>query len=110
MQLIDAPELRRKNDLWHEVKLAKQVKIEAENWFTDFLEKALDMGCKNVRSSENARKTRRDGNGIQKRSFIGHTLLNKVIQWAEQSNGNNRWLNPDAIEAVKKLKLKFKNA
>ncbi|GLJ36392.1 hypothetical protein SUGI_0730580 [Cryptomeria japonica] len=109
LQLANAPGLRRNNDLLHQMNLAKQVKVEAENWFTEFLEKSFDMGWKNLRSSENAKKTRGVCNGTPRCSFSRHTLLNKVIEWVEQSNSSNRWLNPEAVEVVKKLKGSLKN-
>uniref|UniRef100_A0A0D6QS42 Uncharacterized protein n=1 Tax=Araucaria cunninghamii TaxID=56994 RepID=A0A0D6QS42_ARACU len=110
MHLVDAPDWKRKTDLCHVVTLAKQVKIETENWFTQFLEKAFDMGWKNDRSSENSGRSRIDFNGFHKWKFSRHILLNKVIQWVEQSNSCHKLLNPEAAEAVKKLKLRFKNS
>ena len=42
----------RNNNLFHMITLEKQAKIEAENWFTGFLEKAFDKGSRIVRSGK----------------------------------------------------------
>lgn len=106
---VNVPDCKRKN-LFHIIALAKQVKIEAENWFTEFLEKAFDKGSRIVKSSEDGGKNKEDSLRVHKWTFRRRVLLNKITQWVEQSDSSNRWLNPDAAETVKKLKLRLKNS
>lgn len=108
-QPVNVPDCRRKN-LFHIIALAKQVKIEAEKWFTEFLAKAFDKGSRIVKSSEDAGKNKEDSLRVHKWAFRRRVLLNKITQWVEQSNSSNRWLNPDAAETVKKLRLSLKNS
>lgn len=107
-QPVNVPDSKRKNNLFHIIALAKQVKIEAENWFTGFLEKAFDKGSRIVRSSEDAGKSQGDSHRVHKWLFRRRVLLNKITQWVEQSDSSHRWLNLDAAETVKKLKLSLK--
>lgn len=109
-QPVNVPDCKRKSNLFHIIALAKQVKIEAENWFTGFLEKAFDKGSRIVRSSEDSGKNQADSHRVHKWVFRRRVLLNKITQWVEQSDSSNGWLNLDARETVKKLKLSLKNS
>eukprot|EP01018_Ginkgo_biloba_P022518 Gb_14926 [translate_table: standard] len=108
-QLTNDHEWKGKSDLWEITTLAKHIKNEAENWFMKFLEAALDMGWR----SQDLGKSGTESVQLQNKISSTRVLLNKIIQWMEQSSsrsdGEERLLNPKAEGIVKKLKLRLKS-
>ncbi|KAK8913986.1 hypothetical protein KSP39_PZI024100 [Platanthera zijinensis] len=86
------------SSLCSSIRLAKEVRIEAGNWFMDFLEAALDSGM----------KKRGEGKSSGK---CPQSLLLKVINWVEveQSDGSRRPAHPRATFVARKLRIKAKN-
>ncbi|GER32244.1 hypothetical protein STAS_08305 [Striga asiatica] len=77
------------------IKLGKEIKNEAGNWFMDFLEKTLGKG---TRKGSDARK-------------VPQSLILKVMNWVEveQNDSNKRPVHPRAAVIARKLRIKAKN-
>lgn len=88
------------SSLCSSIRLAKEVRTEAGNWFMDFLDAALDSGMKK--------------RGVEGKSSgkCPQSLLLKVINWVEveQSGGSRRSpAHPRATFVARKLRIKAKN-
>lgn len=81
------------------IRLAKQIKTEAGNWFMDFLEKALENGMKKSKNSAGDAKK------------VSQSLILKVINWVEveQSDSSKQPVHPKAAQIARKLRIRMKN-
>ncbi|KAF6169583.1 hypothetical protein GIB67_043300 [Kingdonia uniflora] len=81
------------------IKLGKHIKLEAGNWFMEFLEDALKKGLKKPTgpAANDARK-------------VPKSLILKVINWVEveQCDGSKKPIHPKALQVARKLRIKEK--
>ncbi|XP_057871901.2 uncharacterized protein LOC131078255 [Cryptomeria japonica] len=102
----DTEESKGKNGLLQMVKLARQIKTEAESWFIELVEKAIDKGLKSMKSSEDTKA----------KIASKQALLTKLINWIEQQQLSSRCKreglssNPKVAEVLRRLKLKVKKS
>ncbi|KAF6157363.1 hypothetical protein GIB67_004301 [Kingdonia uniflora] len=82
------------------IKLGKHIKLEAGNWFMEFLEDALEKGLKKPTgpAANDARK-------------VPQSLILKVINWVEveQCDKSKKPIHPKALQVARKLRIKVKN-
>ncbi|PKA56735.1 hypothetical protein AXF42_Ash012865 [Apostasia shenzhenica] len=80
------------------IKLAKEVQVEAGNWFMEFLEAAVESGMK------------KKGEG-KKSVKWPQSLILKLINWveSEQSGATKAPVDPRAAHLARKLRIKAKN-
>ncbi|CAH9095414.1 unnamed protein product [Cuscuta europaea] len=80
------------------IKLGKEIENEAGNWFMGFLEKALEKGGLNKKTTKGASK-------------VPQSLLLKVINWVEveQCDSSKRPIHVRAASIARKLRIKVKN-
>ncbi|KAL6187489.1 hypothetical protein ACLB2K_038887 [Fragaria x ananassa] len=83
------------------MKLGKLIETEAGNWFTEFLEKALEKGMKKTKG------TTTDGDAKK----VPQSLILRVINWVEiqQCDSSKRPVHPKAAQVARKLRIKMKN-
>ncbi|OAY83191.1 hypothetical protein ACMD2_14182 [Ananas comosus] len=84
------------------IRLAKQIRNEAGNWFMEFLEAALDCGVRKPKASSDGRKSS---------GFCPQSLILRVINWLEmeQCDESKRRAHPRAAQIARKLRIKAKN-
>ncbi|XP_008800879.2 uncharacterized protein LOC103715126 isoform X1 [Phoenix dactylifera] len=91
------------SSLFRLIKLAKQIQTEAENWFMDFLEAALEAGLKKTKESSAV--------DDEKPDCCPRSLIIKVINWVEveQSDSSKRPVHLRAAEVARKLRIEVQN-
>ncbi|KAL6847741.1 hypothetical protein ACP4OV_021869 [Aristida adscensionis] len=94
------------------LKLARQIRAEAESWFMEFLEAALETGLK----KKSKASATGDGRKQSSSGSCPQALMLRVINWVEMEQsgdggggGGRKGAHPRAAAIARKLRIKAKN-